>query len=251
MCIYCGTTQHRKIYESHFGPIPKDDTGRTCEIHHINNGHSNNDLINLKCVSIQEHYDIHYAQGDYGACQAIAIRMKISHEEKSKLASLAAIKRVIEGTLNLLGDKNPVHDLIANGTFHMLKKNGGSERMSKIQQELISKGIHHFSRENGGSELARKYALERVVNGTNIFAGENNPVFEAIANGTFYMLKENGGSEKAKERMKKQIENGKNIFATDSHPNKVQIKCPHCDKIGGAVNMRRWHFDNCVRKLIT
>ena len=23
------------------------------------------------------------------------------------------------------------------------------------------------------------------------------------------------------------------------------IKCPHCDKIGGENNMKRWHFENC------
>lgn len=29
---------------------------------------------------------------------------------------------------------------------------------------------------------------------------------------------------------------------TKSHP---KVKCPHCDKEGQASNMKRWHFDNC------
>jgi hypothetical protein len=24
-----------------------------------------------------------------------------------------------------------------------------------------------------------------------------------------------------------------------------QITCPHCNKIGGATMMKRWHLDNC------
>jgi len=29
---------------------------------------------------------------------------------------------------------------------------------------------------------------------------------------------------------------------------KATIQCPHCQKIGGAGNMRRYHFDNCKAK---
>lgn len=53
------TNIYRKIYESHYGPIPIDETGRTYEIHHIDGNSENNDISNLKCVSIQEHYNIH------------------------------------------------------------------------------------------------------------------------------------------------------------------------------------------------
>lgn len=29
---------------------------------------------------------------------------------------------------------------------------------------------------------------------------------------------------------------------------KPKVKCPHCDKEGGAPQMIQWHFDNCKRK---
>ncbi|HET8688347.1 MAG TPA: hypothetical protein VFM18_17190 [Methanosarcina sp.] len=29
---------------------------------------------------------------------------------------------------------------------------------------------------------------------------------------------------------------------------KTRIMCPHCNKIGGSQNMKRWHFDNCKLK---
>lgn len=31
--------------------------------------------------------------------------------------------------------------------------------------------------------------------------------------------------------------------------NKTNIKCPHCGKLGNIGNMKRWHFDNCKRKI--
>jgi hypothetical protein len=68
---------YRKIWENRFGKIPFDDNGRTFEIHHIDGNKSNNDINNLLCVSIQEHYEIHYKNGDYGACVMIAKRMSL------------------------------------------------------------------------------------------------------------------------------------------------------------------------------
>ena len=66
MCIYSGN-DYRKIYESHHGTIPRDAAGRTSEIHHIDCNHENNAIENLQCVSIQQHYDIHYSQEEWGA----------------------------------------------------------------------------------------------------------------------------------------------------------------------------------------
>lgn len=32
---------YRRIYEQHYGPIPKDEQGRSYEIHHIDGNHNN------------------------------------------------------------------------------------------------------------------------------------------------------------------------------------------------------------------
>jgi hypothetical protein len=69
---------YRTIWKKHFGEIPKDSDGRPFEIHHINGDHKDNRIENLKCVTIKEHYDIHYNNGDYGACVMIAKRMNLS-----------------------------------------------------------------------------------------------------------------------------------------------------------------------------
>jgi len=67
------------------------------EIHHIDGNHSNNEINNLKLVTWQEHYDIHYSQGDWAACLLISGRHSIPPEERSRLASLAASKANKEG----------------------------------------------------------------------------------------------------------------------------------------------------------
>ena len=40
--------------------------------------------------------------------------------------------------------------------------------------------------------------------------------------------------------------NGGKIGANKpDHPNKVQVTCPHCGKVGAKMVMARWHFDRC------
>lgn len=87
------TKIHRRIYEDHYNVRLTSDM----DIPHIDGNHSNNHIDNLKLVTLQEHYDIHYSQGDYAAAFRIAQRMGLSKEEKSKLASLAATKANNEG----------------------------------------------------------------------------------------------------------------------------------------------------------
>lgn len=68
--------KHRKIWVSIHGDIPVDELGRPYEIHHIDGDHQNDDPTNLKCIPIQEHFEIHFDQGDFGAAALIAKRMR-------------------------------------------------------------------------------------------------------------------------------------------------------------------------------
>lgn len=75
---------YRKIWSQVYGEIPKDENGISYEIHHINGNKSDNRIENLVCVSIKEHFDIHYKKGDYKACALIAGRMnKASTSQKT------------------------------------------------------------------------------------------------------------------------------------------------------------------------
>lgn len=137
---------YRKIYEEHYGPIPKEPDGRSYEIHHKDGDYTNNDPTNLVAVTLQEHYDLHYAQGDYGACYMMASqRMNRSPEEISQLASIQQRARV------------------ENGTHHLL---GG-----KIQRRLVEEGRHHLL----SGEIQRRSALRRAAEGTLPGQGPKNP----------------------------------------------------------------------------
>jgi hypothetical protein len=80
-------TVYRRIYEKIKGPIPKDELGRSYDIHHVDGNKKNNNINNLVAVSIQEHYNIHLNQNDWGACLALAKRMKLDYKTISELSS--------------------------------------------------------------------------------------------------------------------------------------------------------------------
>ena len=53
---------YRKLWEQTHGQIPKDEQGRTYDIHHIDGNRKNNSIENLICLSLEDHYKIHLKQ---------------------------------------------------------------------------------------------------------------------------------------------------------------------------------------------
>lgn len=143
MCIYCNTKNYRKIYENHYGIIPRDIDGRKYDIHHIDGNHNNNNPANLKAVPIREHYEIHRARGEYGACFKIAYRLNLAPMELSELARQANKERVLRGEHHFLGGEvnrkrfeNGTHGWITssrnrvkNGTHNFLGKDSNKARL--------------------------------------------------------------------------------------------------------------------------
>lgn len=244
MSIYRRTKiNYRKIYEEHYGPIPKG-----YHIHHIDGNHENNDISNLAAMPVKEHYDTHYEQGDYGACWAMyrCGHLSLSPDERSELSRKNALKMVEDGTNPFLdgeASSKRAKERVKNGTHNLLKKNDGSEKARKRALDRVEAGTHnfldgeiskrsnrkriedrthHFLKENGGGEKAKKNALERVKNGTHNFLG---PELQLI-----------------------RLNNGTHNFQTQPSPNRIIVTCPHCNKSGSKPAMVRWHFDNCKQK---
>lgn len=71
---------YRKIWIKANGLIPKDEQGRSYEIHHLDGNRRNNSLENLTCLSIEDHYRLHLEQGDKAAAYRIGQRMKLDPE---------------------------------------------------------------------------------------------------------------------------------------------------------------------------
>ena len=202
---------YRKIWESHNGPIPKDTEGRSYEIHHIDGNHNNDAIENLRLVTIQEHYDIHFEQGDYGACLAIIMRMNVPVELSKKLQSnlsrKVALRRIAEGTHNFSSDLS-----------------------KEVQAKRLREGTHNFQGEQGSrNALHRNKKLVEL--GKHPWAGE---------------LGKKHNTELTMLRMEK----GTHNFQGASNPNKnmPKVVCPYCNKEGGRNQMKRYHFDNCKNK---
>jgi len=219
---------YRQIYEQYHGSIPKDEAGRTYDIHHIDGNHSNNDITNLKAVSLQEHFDIHYAQQDWLACQLISLRLGLSPEERYELSRKAQQKRVANGDHHFTSSKwqsDNQLNRVANGTHPFV----GGEIQRETNRQLVAEGKHAFQGEDGVS-------CRRVREGTHHFLGERNPMHAKVADGSHPWL---GNGEVVRARQKQRVADGTHHFLGG------EITCPHCNKSGGSTNMKRYHFDNC------
>jgi len=67
---------YRDIWRKANGEIPRDENGISYEIHHKDGNRENNEISNLECLSILEHYQKHLDQGDLAEASAIYARMK-------------------------------------------------------------------------------------------------------------------------------------------------------------------------------
>lgn len=196
---------YRRIYTEHFGPIPKG-----YHIHHKDGNHSNNDPLNLVAITAKEHYDIHFSQGDYGACWAMyrTGHMTLTSEERSALVSKQQ-KMLLES------NKHPFQD----------QKN--REKIRQIHLDKISKRTHHLQ----SGSIQRIQNAKRILEGTHNLLGENNPIHERVEKGLH--------QEMMKNENKKRLANGTHNFT-------MKWICPICGKSGtNQTNYSRWHGDRC------
>jgi len=223
MCIYCGTNKYRRIYINHNGPIPKDSNGRSFEIHHIDGNRSNNSPENLKAVSIKEHFDIHYLQEDWGACNLIARNLTLTDEQRSELSRKNAKQRIADGSHNFLSGSNSrkaqlesIYQKINEGTFHFLDKDWAREK----ELNKVKKGTHPFLKNKDGSSVGKETNFKRVKDGTHNFLGStlNKKKFEE---GTHPIQK---------------------MLETGTHPAHKTWTCEKCGKQGKGMSQLSRHL---------
>lgn len=260
MCIYCGTTKYREIYKKHFGPIPKEPNGRSYEIHHIDGNHNNNHPDNLKLVTIQEHYDIHYSQQDYGACVLIGKKMKLSPAELSALAK-ENVRRQLEAGTHPFQDSEAQRqralDQVANGTHPFLggeiQRQSNLNRVAKginpiieTNKKMLQAGTHPLSKRKDGSSVAS----DRVADGTHPFLGQamNQKMLDQ---GTHPFMKRSDGGSLSADRVKNGTHNltgsALNLARIEAgnHPSQIKISCIKCKQVASAPMFARWHKDKC------
>lgn len=226
------TTQvnYRKIYEQHYGPIPKDEKGRSYEIHHIDGNRNNNDISNLIALSVEDHYLVHFKQGDWAACLKMAYKLSLSGEQISELARQASYKRLKEGTHPFQTEYVRMQSRlrVQNGTHNFLD----SESQRAKQLKRLNDGTHTWIQPG----FASKRELEKVAKGTHPFVGgeESRKINSSrVQNGTHNFL--------GPAQNQRRIDAG-------THNMLVKLVCPHCNKSANGPNYVRWHGDNCRTK---
>ena len=148
--------EYRKIYKQHHGAIPKDDKGRSYDIHHIDGDCTNNNISNLVALSIEEHYNLHKTQEDWGSAWAVAKRLKVSQQEKSELTRNMNLQNAANGThWSQVASKNGVHPFqnpefqrqmteinLANGS-HISHQSWTCEKCGKTGKHLGNYSRYH------------------------------------------------------------------------------------------------------------
>ena len=114
------------------------------------------------------------------------------------------------------------------------------------------------------SEASRKAQQQRLETGTHNFldpehnrrTGDNNSRVQSklVSEGKHHWLSEEHAQAVSRRQTgKKRPEIGPKIAKkmkgnTNACGPKPKIECPHCGKIGGNSQMKRWHFDQCKMK---
>jgi hypothetical protein len=198
----------KRIYVKHFGQIPKDEHGRSYEVHHKDGNHKNNDPSNLIAISIEEHYNIHYANNDWDAARLIALRMNKSPEEISELSRRSAIKKIEDGTHHFIEfNKRDRSDI--RGDLNPMRN---PEIAKKVSEKTKGKR-KNWTDKKTQADINRRGIKLRI----------------------------------SKENIQKKKENGRKQF-TLNNPSKIKKTCDHCGKMSGLGNHSRWHGDNCRNK---
>ena len=211
MCIYCTTTNYRKIYENHVGPIPYDEEGRKYHIHHIDGNRKNNQPDNLLAVSIIDHLIIHESQGDWAACLRLSSMLKTKPDQHAEYARQNQLNRVSKN-IHVWQDK---------------------EKQSQEQKRRVTNGTHNWL----GGEIQRSNAIKRINDGTHNFLDSEQArqrQLKLVESGNHRFL---GGEIQRNSNLKRR--------ANGTDPSQVQRTCPHCGRVGLGSGMIRWHFDRC------
>ena len=125
---------YRKVYESHYGKIPKGH-----HIHHIDGNPLNNEISNLKCVTSEEHVKLHQDEFVKWASIGGQIGGKKSKEEKLGWCGWDFEKRSLSSKNRKYSEESKIKK---SNTLKKLYKTGKMVHWSKLyDKEIVSEKI--------------------------------------------------------------------------------------------------------------
>ena len=156
---------YRKIWESVNGIIPTDENDISYQIHHKDGNPQNNNIDNLMCVSVKEHYEIHLKQGDFAAANALkhfwlhSKEFGWSHSDETKLKISESLKS------NGYTHSDETRKLIALNNKGMLGKTHSDETKRKMSES--AKGLVT------SKETKQKQSEAKLKNPTKYWEGKS------------------------------------------------------------------------------
>lgn len=184
-------------------------------LHHIDGDYTNNDPLNLVELTPEDHYNIHYEQGDWAACILLADSANKTPEEMVEVYrnhGLRCVERKV-------GIHSPNFD------------------RSEVARETWKKNPPGRKPVTDGTKILKFKTDEEV----NLFLENNEEWYKGvpdIVKKGLSQSKRRLDSEEAKQIASNRIKKGTHNFIQE-------YQCPHCGKKGKGPMMKRWHFDNC------
>jgi len=139
------------------------------------------------------------------------------------------------------------------GENHPMYGKTRSEESKRKQSESI-KGKNHYLYGKSPSEESKRKQSESMKGKprseeskrkqSESMKGENNPMYGKTPSEETRRKQADAkkGKPHSEETKRKQSE------STKGKPQE-KVTCPHCSKTGGVSAMKRWHFDNCKKKV--
>jgi len=220
---------YRKIWSDHYGPIPKDEKGRSYEIHHIDGNRDNNDISNLAAVSIDEHYQIHFDQGDWAACALIVDRVDASLEELTRLSHHLGWPPM-EILKCPYCQKEGTKPNMLRWHFENCPEYVGKSRIGPPQTIVVCP----HCKKSGGHSTMKRYHFDRCKHLTG-------KIHE-------FLICPHCKKEGYNARAMKHYHFDNCPQLTGQRAKAEIVTCPHCNTSGGKSNMKRYHFDKCKNK---
>lgn len=236
--------KYRKIWIAHHGLIPVDEFGDTYQIHHKDRDRANNDISNLECLSIIDHYYIHLSNNEYGACAAIMMCYpeRFSEAERKYIAFSADQQRKEKGTGKYTPGTNlkiakAVRQRVLEGKHHL--QGGNIQR--ETNQKRIALGIHHFQSEENKQRVTLRNE-EELKNGSHPFIQKRDTIDAATRN----RVAEGKHHFQTNEHSVKVSKWNKTKVAKGIHPFQKKVVCTFCGVSGRGAGFYLKHNDNCI-----
>jgi len=148
------------------------------------------------------------------------------------------------------------------------------ENNKDFYNEIFSKNLLKATEKRKGSKDSTE-TIEKRRNAVRKFYETNNSILKNIPKTEAEKLAMSEGwteekRRKKSEQQKKRIEDNPSVVITNlgkkfseetkskmsksrkkvwEEKSKLKSTCPHCGKTGTAINMKRWHFERCKRKI--